>query len=244
MPNSLISSLHGPLQPMDYSLTVNRVIANGSWNLSSIPYPILTKIKNQIHDNPIPSSFLTSNQPNTLFWTLSNNNNSTTNSCYNALRSIDFVPCTENLSWLWKVRVPHKMNVFLWLCWHNRIKSNALLHRRGMPISPNCNLWSQDAETTKHILRTCKQAQRKSIYLIAPRSKFGYKETLKITLSSSSTSLRTPFLPSVAGCYGRIAIKDKFSWNPLNHILFTKFLVYQLNLSISLPNILLWWNNA
>lgn len=140
MPNSLISSLHGPLQPMDYSLTVNRVIANGSWNLSSIPYPILTKIKNQIHDNPIPSSFLTSNQPNTLFWTLSNNNNSATNSCYNALRSIDSVPCTENLSWLWKVRVPHKMNVFLWLCWHNRIKSNALLHRRGMPISPNCNL--------------------------------------------------------------------------------------------------------
>lgn len=92
-----------------------------------------------------------------MFWTISTNDNFLTASCYNALNT----PITKidtNLNWLWKIQLK-KIILFLWLCWHDRIKSNHLLHHRGMLLSENCYNSRSSIEDTKHILRSCNIAR-------------------------------------------------------------------------------------
>lgn len=83
-------------------------------------------------------------------------------SCYHALANTNIYQnpqtSTSNLSWIWRTKVPNKINHFLWLCWHSKIKSNSLLNHRGMEVDPNC-ITRPQLETRDHILRDCYQAK-------------------------------------------------------------------------------------
>lgn len=61
-----------------------------------------------------------------------------------------------------KTQVPKKIIFFLWLCWHDKIKNNSFLHKRGMDISTHCYNCHEVTENTNHILRYCTIV--KSIY--------------------------------------------------------------------------------
>lgn len=60
-----------------------------------------------------------------------------------------------NVNWLWYTKVQSKINSFLWLCWHNRIKIDLLLHIRKLFPSPKCSIFPSQDETINHIIFSC-----------------------------------------------------------------------------------------
>lgn len=88
-----------------------------------------------------------------IYWTTSSTSSFTTASSYNALisNSCSIVPI--NLSWLWKTKVSSKLNFFMWLCLHNRIKTYVFLYKRKVLPSQDCTKCPLQEETTNHNLR-------------------------------------------------------------------------------------------
>lgn len=141
-------------------ITLKDVRRNIQWNLNNLSYRIPKYIQSQITD----TYFLT-NVPHQdkLWWDITTNASFTVSSCYHILTNTNNISTTLkdnilNLNWIWKTRVPYKINNFMWLCWHNKIKSNSLLSHKGLNIDPHCLICPTIEENTNHILRTCTQA--------------------------------------------------------------------------------------
>lgn len=60
---------------------------------------------------------------------------------------------------IWRLKVPSKMKVFLWLVYHQRIMSNDMRARRGFAILNNCHRCPNAKEDVDHILRSCPNAK-------------------------------------------------------------------------------------
>ena len=59
------------------------------------------------------------------------------------------------MNWLWRLKVPLKLQHFLWLCFHNALPINARRHHCNKVVSPSCNCWSSPIEDILHCLRDC-----------------------------------------------------------------------------------------
>ena len=55
--------------------------------------------------------------------------------------------------WVWKVHVPYRVQIFMWLLLHNKILTNAEQFRWNMANSPRCAICSADLEDLDHLLR-------------------------------------------------------------------------------------------
>lgn len=71
------------------------------------------------------------------------------------------VPTEHELSWrwIWKLDVPLKCNLLVWLCGHDALPTNACRFRRGMTDSDECVLCHSHSETALHCLRDCSLAR-------------------------------------------------------------------------------------
>jgi len=54
---------------------------------------------------------------------------------------------------VWKVKVPQRCIVFLWLALHDRLLTNVNRAKRGLTISPFCPLCNLEYEDIDHLLR-------------------------------------------------------------------------------------------
>jgi hypothetical protein len=59
------------------------------------------------------------------------------------------------MNWLWRLKVPAKLQHFLWLCFHNALPINARRHHCNMVASPSCTRCSSPIEDILHCLRDC-----------------------------------------------------------------------------------------
>ncbi|XP_031095268.1 uncharacterized protein LOC115999567 [Ipomoea triloba] len=59
---------------------------------------------------------------------------------------------------VWKLKVPKRTKIFIWLAHHERIMTNSLRARRGMTENTNCWLCRDEVEDTDHVLRKCPAA--------------------------------------------------------------------------------------
>ena len=64
-------------------------------------------------------------------------------------------PPTLAASWIWKVKAPQKLLIFVWLCSHNSIPVRKVLGTRGFTIDQSCPLCNNHVETIDHLLREC-----------------------------------------------------------------------------------------
>lgn len=133
-------STEGPLTRSDLNLKGCDIIENGSWNLDLLSYLLPSCIRKRISDMHLSLS----PSPDLLTWLTSPSSRFTVASCYKILTA-PWPPLNDTatecvkLSWLWTIRVPHKIQIFLWLCWHDRLKKNSLLHSRNLLVDPYCN---------------------------------------------------------------------------------------------------------
>lgn len=142
----------------DHHVTISHFLNHGNWDFSELSYLLPSEFEEPIRDTIIPTTPNTNQNDDTIFWAISSTGTFSTASCYNDLTKTG-LDSKINLNWLWKINVPEKIIMFLWLCWHERIKCNNLLNHRGMQISESCYKCPNISETPNHILRKCSSAQ-------------------------------------------------------------------------------------
>jgi len=59
------------------------------------------------------------------------------------------------MNWLWRLKVPAKLQHFLWLCFHNALPINTCRNHCNMVASPSCTRCSSPIEDILHCLRDC-----------------------------------------------------------------------------------------
>jgi len=91
-------------------------------------------------------------------WTASRTGEFTISSAINILQGAVFA--TESpWNWLWKLRLPHRIQVFLWLLFHQKLLTNSERFRRKFGPDPLCGICLEEAEDLDHLLRKCPHAQ-------------------------------------------------------------------------------------
>ena len=87
-------------------------------------------------------------------WAFSNDGNFTLRLAYIAgLNALN--PPTSHLSWIWKVQVPPKFLIFIWLCTYNGIPVRGVLGSRGLNLDQRCPIYNSGSKSINHLLHEC-----------------------------------------------------------------------------------------
>jgi hypothetical protein len=60
---------------------------------------------------------------------------------------------------LWKLKIPSKVKIFIWKSLHGIVLGNAILADRHIPISGQCPVCAQGSEDIRHLIFTCDRAR-------------------------------------------------------------------------------------
>lgn len=67
---------------------------------------------------------------------------------------------TPQYTWLWKIPVPSKIKIFLWLIIHNSLPTRQYLHHIGILIDDHCQICNSAQETINDIFLHCPNIQQ------------------------------------------------------------------------------------
>ena len=104
-------------------------------------------------------------------WLLSNSESST------------ILSSTFSWTWIWKLRIPEKFKLLIWLICHNAVPTLSLMHHRNMAPSATCSRCGEEDETVLHCLRDCSFS--KSIW-----TNLGFSDQIFFTEGNAQNWLR------------------------------------------------------
>ena len=89
-----------------------------------------------------------------LRWRWSAQGNFTTSTAYKMMQNSG-VKCPFSRI-IWKLKVPHKVRVFIWIAIQNKLLTQEALRARGCMVEAGCHLCHDTGiESARHILYTC-----------------------------------------------------------------------------------------
>lgn len=56
---------------------------------------------------------------------------------------------------MWKVKVPYKVNLFVWKLLHDSIPTLLTLKNRGIPTNSSCPMCKEEEDSTSHLFLQC-----------------------------------------------------------------------------------------
>jgi len=68
-------------------------------------------------------------------------------------------PCETKWKWLWRTRVPYRIQTFLWLLFQRKLLTNAERFQRHLHPNPLCDICCEGEEDLDHLLRHCQNAK-------------------------------------------------------------------------------------
>ena len=85
----------------------------------------------------------------------------TLGSAMKLVRSTGEEEVNEDNNWkvIWKLAVPQRLRMFMWLSYQDRLMSNANRFIRHLTDDPRCYVCGEVEENTIHILRECPVAK-------------------------------------------------------------------------------------
>ncbi|KAK7269581.1 hypothetical protein RIF29_22313 [Crotalaria pallida] len=140
----------------DIALKVKDVCWQGVWHWDCIYTLLPHEVRQSISRSGI---IINESIPDCITWKGALNGVYTAKSGYAWLIENDMVH--QNFSswnWIWKLRVPYRLNFFLWLVCHHAIPTNTLRWKRRCAHQDVCERCGIDAETVFHCLRDCDKA--------------------------------------------------------------------------------------
>ena len=146
------SIIHGPLSQESSNLKIKDV-ANytGSWNWPIIQMDLPDEVIRELKATPIP---LFARVEDRLVWKCTPKGAFDLKSAYLlATKPLQDIPFKD--SWIWKLKILHRIQVFVWKCMHHSIRVRHCLRERGMQIEANCPRCHREGETILHALRDC-----------------------------------------------------------------------------------------
>lgn len=83
------------------------------------------------------------------------------------------MPNSEKWRWLWRLQIPQRCKIFLWLALNDRLPTNASTAAappRVLDFASSCHCcpFCHGMETLLHVLRDCPRAKNTWVHLVAP----------------------------------------------------------------------------
>ncbi|KAL4278084.1 hypothetical protein GQ457_03G008110 [Hibiscus cannabinus] len=112
-------------------------------------------------------------------------------SAYQAIHNPFTTTNESHWSKIWRLPVPQRICVFMWLVFRQRLLTNAERFRRHLTLSDSCPLCHSAPETIDHMLRTCPRARHGWEAIIRPSNldaflSLPFSEWLQIGLTSEN----------------------------------------------------------
>ena len=101
------------------------------------------------------NSWVVSDEPDQVVWNLGKNKRFTTKAMYNHLES-RLAGC--NYRWIWKAKLPLKIQIFLWQLFQNAVLTRDVMKKRNWAGNTKCS-FCQNRETSQHLFFTCPVAR-------------------------------------------------------------------------------------
>lgn len=150
-------------------------------------------------------------------WAFTSNGNFSLWTAYNAAKGLNVLnPTTSSLSWIWKLKVPPKFILFIWICSNNSIPIKEVLGSRGLSLDQRCSICNSHIESISHMLKECPTQSASRINLVilqgytpplASLSQIGCMSTAPLYWSLSTMAFHGPLCFSLAfGLYGLTGI--------------------------------------
>nr|GLL29880.1 uncharacterized protein LOC109150807 [Ipomoea trifida] len=111
--------------------------------------------------NKLKGFFLSSdpNLKDTILWNQTSTGFFTVNSAYHLVSSHSNKQTDIDWKLIWSIRLPNRINFFLWLIMHGRIMCNAERKRRHLTLVDDCHNCRGVSEDIDHVLRRCPMAK-------------------------------------------------------------------------------------
>ena len=150
---SLRAQLIGLLNVREENQLVSQVVSNyGNWHLQLLfdPPENLFKLIQAIPTN------INSEVDDPIAWAFTNDDNCSLRTTYNIAKGLNVLnPNTPFLSWIWKLNVPLKFILFIWLCSYNSIPVIEVLGLRGLSLDQLCSVSNSHTKSISHMLKEC-----------------------------------------------------------------------------------------
>ena len=148
--------VHGPLLAHEYDFTVPRfVVDNQRWDFTPLSMVLPDMVIQHILAQPLPLN-VTHIRSNIQTW----NNHSgicSVKSAYLFLldkRSQYQNRVGHSWGWVWKLRLPPKIQLFIWKCAHNQILTRSIIFSHLDQVNTRCPR-CMEMETPIHVIRDC-----------------------------------------------------------------------------------------
>ncbi|KAK7282258.1 hypothetical protein RIF29_10902 [Crotalaria pallida] len=157
IPNCYLCELVDYVHITDSALRVKDVWLNGAWHLSGLYTPRNNHVRELINSIPVPCASVCQD---TVVWIGNSDGIYTVSSAYRWLgESLKGWCCHPgSSSWVWRLKVPAKIQFFAWLVSLDALPTNAFRMRRNLCSSAACDRCSSSEESLSHVLQDCPHA--------------------------------------------------------------------------------------
>ena len=136
--------------------------------------------------------------PDEIAWNYSKDGQFTLSSAYDLIKNWN--PVIQNQSfngtWIWKLPIPPKNQVLIWLLLHESVQTKCMLYGRGISLDTNCVLCTNNNETQQHLFRDCsciKQLWSKLQIPPSASSSFAFHFADWLTINCQSNAVYNQF---------------------------------------------------
>lgn len=135
-------------------LKVSDLIVFGSWNFELLGDNFPLEIKEKIQSYPL---ILFESIQDEVVWGEETNGSFSASSCYNWLTTKErSASLGVSWNWVWKLKIPEKIKVLIWLLRHNSAPVNSFRHFRHLASSNACTRFGGELEeSVLHCFRDC-----------------------------------------------------------------------------------------
>ena len=147
----LRNTIQGPLTRDSLDLKVKDVFSASGWDWARIPFELPHNYRMKIQYIPVS---LASSGEDKLAWVGWKHDEFNLNSAYRTAAKLG-PPQSFQGSWIWRLNILPRIQLFLWRCYHNSVGVRESLRNWGMDINPLCPLCHDDLENISHALRGC-----------------------------------------------------------------------------------------
>ena len=146
------SRIQGPL-PQDFAdLKIKNVLSSNDWNWAAIPFDLPKEVISNILAVPTP---LVARCSDKVAWKFSPKGGFDMKSAYLLATGLMDDESFSG-SWIWKLPVLPRIQLFIWKCMHHSISVKDCLASRGIPLDTTCPVCHLDFESITHALRDCR----------------------------------------------------------------------------------------
>ena len=180
----------------DADLRVKDIVGASGWETSNLATMLPSQVLNDIQSVPF---FLHEDIPDMMIWKQETSGQYSAKSGYEWLCSLNHQsPSDKSWMWVWRLKVPDKIKVFIWLLGHGALLTNCEHTRRHITLDPICDRCGLSMEDILHCLKDCPKSRNIWVWLrLWELDFFEENDTFTWIMKGAASSFATVFLAGI-----------------------------------------------